>query len=223
MSFLLGVTQRVDNNNTYGERRDALDQAWARFLQAAGYGIMPIPNGHPNIEQLVSRVNLDGIVLTGGNTIAWSSNGSSYVSGAASSDLAPERDETELALLKISVNRKWPVLGFCRGMQMINLYHGGRLSPVERHVGEEHDLVKEEKTRHSLLCSLLPGSSNSYHNYGIAEGDLAEPLAPLATAPDGTVEAFTHPKSRHVGVMWHPERYEKPREADLALMRYIFS
>ncbi len=221
MTFLLGVTQRVDINKTYGERRDALDQAWTRFLHAAGYGIVPLPNGHPDIAELSSGLNLDGLVLTGGNNITLFTGKGLYEN--ENPGTAPERDKTEIELLRLSLARNWPVLGFCRGMQMINLFHGGHLSLVNSHVSDDHALLREDGDDHTQLRSLLPESCNSYHDYGVAQADLSDQLSVLARAEDKTIEALAHQKKCHFGVMWHPERYHEPREADLALMRYIFT
>jgi len=104
---LVAVTQRVAVEPRHGERRDCLDQAWTRFLLACGLTPMPAPNQQEAALALCTTAPVAGIVLTGGNDLA-----------AYGGD-APERDATEGALIDLAARRGWPVLGVCRGMQMI--------------------------------------------------------------------------------------------------------
>lgn len=101
----VAVTQRVAVEPQHGMRRDCLDQVWVTFLLGCGLTPIPIPNSVDAALAICENVN--GIVLTGGNDLA-----------AYGGD-APERDETETAILDLAERRDIPVLGVCRGMQMI--------------------------------------------------------------------------------------------------------
>lgn len=127
----LGITQRVEKINDYAEQRDCLDQRWASMALQLGYLPLPLPSiAIDQVPMLLDNLKLDGVLLSGGNSIA-SLN-------PADEDSSPERDAFELALLSESFDRKIPVVGICRGMQLINVKLGGRLSPINGHVAERH-------------------------------------------------------------------------------------
>jgi gamma-glutamyl-gamma-aminobutyrate hydrolase PuuD len=104
----VAVTQRVSVVTACGERRDCLDQAWTRFLAASGLLPVLLPNVSEVALALCERSGIAGLVLTGGNDLA-----------ALGGD-APERDAVENALLDWTEQRGLPVLGVCRGMQVIH-------------------------------------------------------------------------------------------------------
>jgi putative glutamine amidotransferase len=164
-----------------------------------------------------------GIILSGGGNI---SDAVGTLSGrpaavlAAQTDLAPERDVTETALLRAAVEHGWPVLGVCRGMQVLNLFHGGRLVPVAGHAG----------TRHALSATLAAGlpqapkfdlEVNSFHDCGVPSDAVGLDLRVLATA-DGYAEAVVHEQLPQLGIMWHPERNRPFTATDIALFRDFF-
>src|SRR5580698_10911742 len=102
----IAITQRVAVIPQYGERRDCLDQAWARFIAACGLLPLALPNIPEVALSLFRNVDVAGLLLTGGNDLA-----------ALGGD-APERDATENALVDDAEARGLPVLGVCRGMQL---------------------------------------------------------------------------------------------------------
>ena len=205
----IAVTQRVEVVASYGERRDCLDQQWALFLQGLGIAAVPVPNSLPNAESWMEALGIDGLLLTGGNDLA-------ALVGA--SRPAPERDRTESALLTVARKQHLPVLGVCRGMQMINHWLGGQLVPVEGHTAIRHGL------------GLLPGAVdfidfrevNSFHDWGISPDTLAPGLTARCQAADGTIEAFTHDTLPWAGIMWHPEREAPFTGPDQQLFLRIF-
>lgn len=144
-----------------------------------------------------------------------------------------ERDRHELALLREALRRGIPILGICRGHQLLNVALGGRLlQHVEGHEAEEggasswHLVVLTE----GLLAALYGTQSllvNSRHHQAVTPEGLAPGLRPLALSPDGLVEAVQlegHPWA--VGVQWHPERPEMraegPKAAPLAHAAPLF-
>jgi putative glutamine amidotransferase len=184
-----GITQRVDILPGIGERRDALDQRWAELLDKLGYIPVPLCNAVSNVADYVGSLDIDAIVLSGGNDLA-------TLPGCRNA--APERDRLELFLIEHARQQRKPMLAVCRGLQMLNVALGGDLVPAKDHVARAHDLQD---------CRLRGISQvNSFHDWAIPARDLASELQPLARASDGTVEAVRHVELPWVGVMWHPER-----------------
>ncbi|GAB6057113.1 gamma-glutamyl-gamma-aminobutyrate hydrolase family protein [Desulfonatronum parangueonense] len=200
----IAVTMRVVQAKGYSERRDALAQDWGKFLAKAlpDAAWLPVPNIGRAALDMVRDFGLDGLILTGGEEHG----------------VSPERDATEAALLDWALEASLPVLGVCRGAQIINLHLGGGVSEAQdsahaaAHVAVRHDVV-------------LAGSRiqvNSYHRRVIAAADLAPGLAVLARAEDQTIEAFHMPDKPVLGLLWHPEREADPAPHDLDLLRNLF-
>jgi N5-(cytidine 5'-diphosphoramidyl)-L-glutamine hydrolase len=126
------------------------------------------------------------------------------------------RDRLEEKLLRASLELQWPVFGVCRGMQALNVFHGGRLEAVVGHVRTRHGLETGASTSFSLDRDV-----NSYHGFGIPLNGVASGFEVLASAGD-TVEAIWNSKIRHLGVMWHPERNVPFSQNDLELFRILF-
>ena len=221
--FLIGITQNVVQAKGYNERRDVLDQRWTKFLFECGFEHFSISNCHPNPVELVENIGIKGIILSGGNNLSSSIitvNGNNVYSLPESDNLAPERDETESSLLRASLKHGWPVLGICRGMQVINVFHGGSIQPIEGHVGIYHKLEilnKEEQKWIQTTCDKV----NSFHNFGILKNDVAPEMKILAIAGD-SVEAIIHNQYKHLGIMWHPEREETYNYAQIELIKLFF-
>jgi gamma-glutamyl-gamma-aminobutyrate hydrolase PuuD len=190
----LGLSQRVAIDPGTGERRDCLDQEWTRLLEGQGYCVVPIPNTLADIVAHVEAQALDGILLTGGNDLAHVEN---------ANNPAPERDASETQLIDWAVATKTPLLGVCRGMQMLAQHFGSRLTRVEGHVAKDHEL---ERAAGALLPLEARETTNSYHNFGIAPADLGEVLCIEAVDSEGKVEALRHRSEKLYGIMWHPER-----------------
>lgn len=194
----VGVTQRVEIVPGYGERRDCLDQAWTKFL--IGCDLLPIllPNVVKAALALCEKSGVAGLVLTGGNDLA-----------ALGGDAA-ERDETENALLDFAERQSLPVLGVCRGMQVIQQRAGTPLRRVEGHVAQ----------RQVIRINDEPAEVNSYHHFGAFES--RPPLDVWAVADDGVVKAIRDSAKPITGIMWHPERCSPFRAPDVELFRRVF-
>ena len=205
----IGVTQRVEYLADRGERRDCLDQRWAGLLHSLDLDAVPVPNGLDDVVAWAQRQGLDGLLLSGGNDLA-------HLPGARAT--APERDATEIALLEWAAEQGLPVLGVCRGLQLINHHFGGRQSPVDGHVARYHTLRScGDEVRYDEF-----GEVNSYHDWALRPEELAAPLTALACAGDGTVEAFRHDALGWLAIMWHPEREAPFRDPDRDLIRAVF-
>lgn len=209
----IGITQRVDVIEGRSERRDALDQRWAPLLLELGAVAIPLANREALAQEYADALALDGVILSGGND---------PVGAPGATGTAPERDAFERALFEACTQRLIPVLGVCRGAQVLNLFLGGKLSRVEGHVAVRHDVRLER-----------PGTGswgwpdrfevNSFHSFGIRTADAAPGLEIVARAvPDDTVEAFQSISQGAAGIFWHPERETKLAEWDRLLLKRLF-
>jgi gamma-glutamyl-gamma-aminobutyrate hydrolase PuuD len=134
----------------------------------------------------------------------------------------PLKDEIELRLLRHALQRHLPILGICRGNQLINVVCGGTLYGDVRkekrskllHIDRDH----YDAYRHRI--SVVPGTPlerwygkqalrvNSYHHQGVRK--LARRFKPMAHAEDGLIEAYYDPRETFlVGLQFHPERMLK--------------
>jgi gamma-glutamyl-gamma-aminobutyrate hydrolase PuuD len=194
----VAITQRVSVVPEYGERRDCLDQAWTKFLAACGLLPVLLPNVTEAALALCEMTGIAGVVLSGGNDLA--------VLGGD----APERDAVESALLDWAERRGLPVLGVCRGMQVIQQRFAVPLRRVEGHVAK----------RQVIRIEGDPREVNSYHCF--AAFDSRPPLDVWAVAGDGVVKAIRHSVKPMTGIMWHPERLTPFSPADVDLFRQLF-
>jgi len=194
----VAVTQRVSVVPTYSERRDCLDQAWTKFLAACGLLPVLLPNVNEPAMALCEGTGVAGLVLTGGNDLV-----------ECGGD-APERDAVEFALLDWAERRGLPVLGVCRGMQVIQQRFGIGLHRVEGHVARSQ-LIRIEGE---------PREVNSFHHFAASES--RPPLDVWAVADDGVVKAIRHSTLPITGIMWHPERCSPFSPADMELFREVF-
>lgn len=203
----IALTQRVEDLPDRDERRDALDQRWAELVEAVGATPVLVPNrlGDPGGFLAASGASL--LVVTGGNDL-------SHLPGATST--APERDRTERALLDAASTSRLPVLGVCRGLQLMVDHAGGTLTPLEGHVATRHPVAVPDGRGWPLIDGR---EVNSFHDWG-ATADGVGGLDVLATAPDGSVEALCHRELPQVAIMWHPERTPE-HPADLDLLRAL--
>lgn len=128
----------------------------------------------------------------------------------------PARDALELALLATARARDLPVLGICRGFQVINVGYGGSLvQHVEGHREANgpivpHTVVPLEGSKLAAACGVVPYQVNARHHQAVDDRSLAPGLVATAHV-DGIVEAFEDPARRWLlAVQWHPERAVDP-------------
>lgn len=175
-------------------------------LRAGGLPVVLLHDDQ-TVADVLDRV--DGLIFTGGVDVDPSHYGAER--GPETDAPDEERDAFEIALVRAAVERGIPLLGVCRGSQVVNVALGGSLvQHVPEHAVNEradqgvHDIIIEvDSTLHRLLGAQHL-NVNSLHHQAVQEG--APCLRVVARAPDGIVEASEHPDLPVLAVQWHPER-----------------
>ena len=199
----IAISQREEYVIKTSETRDCLDRKWYYFADMLAGELFPIANIPNMVEKYLDNILPDAIILSGGNSLAIHMN----------SDVSMERDKTERKMLNWAIMNNIPVLGVCRGMQMINHYFGGHEVFVEGHVGQNHSIQNLSDFDFEFIV-------NSYHNYGITEQILSSKCAVLAKCDD-VVEALTVRGKKIWGIMWHPERVEGFSQKDIKFIKKV--
>jgi putative glutamine amidotransferase len=216
---VIGICTAVERARWSVWDQDAflLARSYVRAIQDAGGVVVMLPPD-PELEREPDEVLdlLDGLILAGGSDIDPTSYGAKP--HPETKNTWPERDRFEIALGTRALERDMPVLGICRGMEMLNVIQGGTLN---QHLGLElHRHTPGVFTDHRVelqpgsLAARVVGSDTtevkSAHHQGVEE--LGEGVAVSGHADDGVVEAIELPdRSFAVGVLWHPEEDERSR------------
>ena len=188
--------------------------AYVHAIEAAGGRPLVVPPCPDGVEETLDA--LDALLLSGGADLDPASYGAE--AHPTTSDVRPERDGCELALLDAALARDMPVLAVCRGSQVLNVALGGdlvqHLPEIVGHEGHkvtpgvfaDHDVeVLPDTKLHGVIGEHAPVKSHHHQGYG----RLGTGLRESARADDGTVEAIEDPSRRFtVGVLWHPEEGE---------------
>ncbi|HUL48650.1 MAG TPA: gamma-glutamyl-gamma-aminobutyrate hydrolase family protein [Gemmatimonadales bacterium] len=206
------ATRRTDE----GRERIALNTAYARALGSAGLAPLIVPSTLDPKYAADVLARVDGLLLTGGEDVDPTSYHAARHPRIEETD--PSRDALEIALIAAARTRGLPVLGICRGIQILNVAYGGTLYqdlPSERPTGIDH---ADENRRHGIriapdslahrIMRKTELSVNSRHHQAVR--DLARGLTATAWADDGLVEAVEPAATGGdgawmLGVQWHPE------------------
>jgi len=194
---IIGITPRLISNKEYPEIRDALDIKWAELCSQLNYLPIIIPH-NTKIGDYYSKVKLDGIILSGGNDL-YSIN---------SSNESKMRDIHEKNIIKFALKNKIPLMGICRGMQLLAEWFGCDFKHIDNHVAVRHSLSVNKNSIYKELLEKLP-DVNSYHNYALDMINDDDIIVSARAVSDNTIEAFEHKRLKVFAQMWHSER-EKP-------------
>jgi putative glutamine amidotransferase len=174
--------------------------------------VLPLTREPKAIERFLTLC--DGFLLTGGGDMAEASGAyGRKLTGRERQTLSgvdAERDELELCLARRLVEDDIPVLGICRGIQVMNVALGGTLLadiPNHRHAKFPALMHQVKWTRDGRLPRLLGDCRRANSTHHQAVGRVAAALQVVARAEDGMIEAVELPGARFcVGVQFHPER-----------------
>lgn len=192
---------------------EALDRAYVSAVIRAGGLPFVLPVLDPDeVDAVVACV--DGILFAGGGDVDPARYGA--VASKAAKGIDPDRDAYELALARAGAEAGLPMLGICRGNQVLNVAFGGTLVQHLPEVTEQQHCLRERWAEAVHTVEILAGSRlrtaagrdvvgvNSLHHQAVSE--VGSGLRAVAWAEDATVEAVegtgTH---RILGVQWHPE------------------
>lgn len=220
---VIGMPSAVEESEWGSWRATAalLPQAYALAVQrAGGLAVILPPDSRVADEPDLLLDRLDGLLLAGGADMDSASYGAEPHAETRATFL--RRDDFELALVRRAVERDLPVLGICRGMQVLNVAAGGDL---QQHLP---DVLGHDRHRHApgvfadhgvrieggSLTARVVGDEHtdvkSHHHQG--PDRLGRGVVPTGWAKDGSVEAIELPDRRFaLGVLWHPEEDEASR------------
>jgi putative glutamine amidotransferase len=195
-----------------------LPVAYIEAVQRAGGMVVMLPPDPALVEDPEPALELiDGLILAGGADLDPASYGREP--HPETHDTVPERDAVEIAIVRAAIERDLPVLGICRGMQLLNVACGGTLLQHlpehlghERHRrvvgsfdGSEHEVQLNDGSLAARAADELVHVTKSHHHQGVdtlGEGLLVSGVSSF----DGLPEAIELPDRRFVlGVQWHPE------------------
>jgi putative glutamine amidotransferase len=214
---LLGICAAVEQARfgPWDQQAVLLPRGYSDAVQAAGGVAVLLPPDDSVVDSPSDLLDsLDALLLAGGRDIDPLTYGASP--DPSLGETSPERDRFELALVSTALERNMPVLGVCRGMQMLNVACGGTLAQhLEGEVGARHRHTPGVFSDHDVRLS--PGSLalravgaelvsvRSHHHQALAE--LGEGVVVSGRCPeDDLVEAVELPDKRFaLGVLWHPE------------------
>ncbi|MEU6481895.1 gamma-glutamyl-gamma-aminobutyrate hydrolase family protein [Streptomyces sp. NPDC047017] len=213
---LIGVSTYLETAARWGvwELEAALLPAgYPRLVQrAGGLAVMLPPDAPGRAATTVAR--LDGLVIAGGPDVNPARYGAER--DPRTGPPARARDAWELALIEAALAARVPLLGICRGMQLLNVALGGTLvQHLEGHaevvgVFGGHPVTPVPGTRYAAAVPEMT-TVPTYHHQAVDR--LGEGLIPSAHAADGTIEAIEPPPDAPwtLGVQWHPEMGEDER------------
>lgn len=184
-----------------------------------------------NDEVIKSQLeHVQGLILSGGHDVDPHSYGEEPEQKIGAT--WPAHDHFDRLLLKLAEEKGIPVLGICRGAQIINVAHGGSLyqdlsyrseKTLKHMQGHTSDLPTHgmKVSKNSKLAQILGKTDfmvNSFHHQVIK--DVAPDLIQSATAPDGVPEGIENKAGTVIGVQWHPEMLH--RNPDVQFMNKLF-
>ena len=197
------TTQRLIIDKKTNSLRDGLDKDLTIFLNKLGYIVVPIPNLKFTRNELdkilkiyVRKFKICGFILSGGEDIGVNLN----------------RDKIEREIIKYCEKNKFPMIGICRGMQILAKFKQIKLVPIKNHVNKRHKIFRLNKIGQRTV--------NSFHNWGLKSCPNNFKITYMTK--DKFIESIEHKKLPIKGVMWHPEREKKYSNEDKNLFLRTF-
>ena len=224
---LIGIT------GNFGDKGCELAEGYYESIVAAGGVPVVLPPTMTQPEQAISLLErLDGILLSGGADLNPLYVGEEPVPGLGG--INARRDRFEMFLIRLARDRQIPMLGICRGIQMLAAALGGKIiqdlssaniAPLIKHSQQAERGVPTHtvQAKEGSLVRRLLGDEfavNSFHHQAVA--DAGPSLTATAWAKDGVIEAVENETGSIVGVQWHPECFLAARdESMMPLFRHL--
>jgi putative glutamine amidotransferase len=221
-SFKVPTEKMGEQYSLEGVEFSLVTQDYSESLSLAGAIplIMPYLESRSEDVEYIREVldEVDGVILPGGSDIDPALYNSYPEKNLG--NISPERDRWELKILEIAMEMGKPILGICRGFQLINIYYGGSLKVdvcgnnddskiphmalmVPKYY-KTHQLQIKQNTRLAKIFSGDEVAVNSYHHQAVDK--VGDGLTVSAVAPDGFVEGIEDLNYPYLlGVQWHPE------------------
>lgn len=242
MKPLIGLTSYLVDQAEFGKERERglpgqdmlmSSMDYSRSVEKSGGIPLNIPAilSDDYIYEVVNRI--DGLILTGGGDIHPKFYDQSVEIGFGK--LEKYRDEFEMKVLKAAIEKGIPIMGICRGFQLINVYFGGtliqdlntRLSTIVEHVGimlPRYDILhRVDFTDGSFLNEIFQVESidvNSFHHQALDK--LGEGIEIVAISEDGIPEGLIHKDySKIFAVQWHPEMMSEVHKEQYKLFEHL--
>jgi len=235
MRVIIGIPcAYLDVVDTLGRKSIGIPRIYIDVLEASGATPLLIPTTSLGSTRRSLYHFIHGLFLPGGGDLGLLHAGGPQDRHSQTAD--PERDETELTLVKWAVSDKRPIFGVCRGIQTLNVACGGTLwhdikSEVPNALEHQfypgypfdrisHSVNLVPKSRLARVFGSLSLSVNSLHHQAVKE--VGEGLRVTASAPDGIIEGIESADSRWItAVQWHPEALLK-KEPQMRLLFEAF-
>lgn len=186
------------------EYREYVDPELIKLINLSGYNVYLLNNFYKGdsrlnneryINDIIKKLNVCGIILSGG----------------ADYGIYKYRDRTEFYLINLSIKKKIPLLGICRGLQMINFFFRGKQKKIKNHVRKINKINIDKKCL-DIKC---------FHINSISK--IGNDLEILSKSKDNCIEAIKHKKYCIYGWMWHPERNLRYKNFFIKKFKKIFN
>lgn len=199
------ITQRIEYLKKRNETVDMLDHKLIDFTIRCGLIPVLIPNNiyktnlsnsknYIFFKKWIRQYSLSGIILSGGNDIGE----------------FKQRDNLEKLLIKYAKNHRIPLLGICRGMQLLSKLYGSNLKRVKNHIKSFHK-----------ISGVINQRVNSFHKYSILK--CPKEFKITSTSSDGEIESIKHIYLPWEAWMWHPERNKNYNLKDIKRVKNLFN
>jgi N5-(cytidine 5'-diphosphoramidyl)-L-glutamine hydrolase len=194
------ITKNLKHDLNRNELLETIDINYIKFIQSINFNPFPVSSFIKDIEKNLKNMKPNGILLTGGCDIG----------------KFDQRDLFEIKLIKFGIKKKIPIVGICRGMQIINLFFNGENKKVKNHISQINQIIelKTGKKRY-VKC---------FHNFSISKKKLSKEFEiKHISAKDSEIESIYNHKKKIFGLMWHPEREVKFKKEDKNLIKFYLS
>ena len=195
------ISQRIDKNR-YNYHIDNVDHQLINYTLKLGLIPAPVPNN------LILKKNNKILLLN--KWLNYINPSLIIISGGGDINLKDSRYYTEMSLIKYAYKKKLPLLGICRGMQLISHWAGVKLKKVEGHVNTRHHI--DNNFKHEV---------NSFHKFSIK--NCPKNFIVNGRSKDGEIESIVHKILPWKGIMWHPEREEEFNKLDIKYIRELLN